>query len=248
MLHLQADRNGKGLGLRRDDFLIQLVREVHLALLNHSLRDQLTLLVSGGIAMAEHVAKILPCGADGVVIDTVGGDTMERGGGVRGRGARARPASPVAVRGAPRSCVARHERTRRRSSGPARHGADGSVDRGSVGGGGAWWQYTLAGHGAAMRDVAKAPVGRSPDVLLMRGRIETAFNPEVIARKFLLQQLVRPLCRTGFRIVVEALESVGKRRVTAVVHKTGDQECVRDPVFLEQFANCGVWRILLQMG
>ncbi|HET6485173.1 MAG TPA: glutamate synthase-related protein [Spirochaetia bacterium] len=70
VLHLQADRNGRGLGRRRDDFLIQLVREVHLALLDHSQRDQLTLLVSGGMAMAEHVAKVLPCGADGVVLDT----------------------------------------------------------------------------------------------------------------------------------------------------------------------------------
>jgi glutamate synthase domain-containing protein 2/Na+-translocating ferredoxin:NAD+ oxidoreductase RNF subunit RnfB len=70
VLHLQADRNGRGLGQRRGDFVIQLVREVHVALLDHSLRDQLTLLVSGGMAMAEHVAKILPCGADGVVLDT----------------------------------------------------------------------------------------------------------------------------------------------------------------------------------
>jgi len=45
------------------------IRSVHRELLEHGIRDEITLLVSGGIAMAEHVAKAILCGADGVVID-----------------------------------------------------------------------------------------------------------------------------------------------------------------------------------
>jgi len=70
IVHLRADQNGRGFGARRDDFVIRLMKEVHVELLNRSMRDQLTLLVSGGLAMAEHVAKIVACGADGVVLDT----------------------------------------------------------------------------------------------------------------------------------------------------------------------------------
>jgi glutamate synthase domain-containing protein 2 len=33
-------------------------------------RDCVTLLAGGGIAMAEHVAKLVACGADGVVVDS----------------------------------------------------------------------------------------------------------------------------------------------------------------------------------
>ncbi|MBN1993470.1 MAG: 4Fe-4S binding protein [Anaerolineae bacterium] len=71
MLHLEADRNGHGLGQKRDRFMIELVQAVHFALLEKSLRDEITVLVSGGMAMAEHVAKIIACGADGAILDTV---------------------------------------------------------------------------------------------------------------------------------------------------------------------------------
>ncbi len=68
-VHVRADFEGRGLGKRRSDFVIRLVRDIHRALLNARLRDRLTLLVSGGIAMAEHVAKIIVCGADVCAID-----------------------------------------------------------------------------------------------------------------------------------------------------------------------------------
>jgi glutamate synthase domain-containing protein 2/Na+-translocating ferredoxin:NAD+ oxidoreductase RNF subunit RnfB len=71
MLHLEADRNGNGLGQNRGRFIIELVQAAHFALLKKSLRDEITVLVSGGMAMAEHVAKIIACGADGAVLDTV---------------------------------------------------------------------------------------------------------------------------------------------------------------------------------
>jgi glutamate synthase domain-containing protein 2/Fe-S-cluster-containing dehydrogenase component len=70
IIHLQADRNGHGFGKRSGDFATELVKEVHFKLLEESIRDRLTLLFSGGIAMAEHMAKIIACGVDGVGIDT----------------------------------------------------------------------------------------------------------------------------------------------------------------------------------
>jgi glutamate synthase domain-containing protein 2 len=49
--------------------LVDTVREVHLHLVKQATRDQVTLVVSGGIAAAEHVAKIIACGADLTAID-----------------------------------------------------------------------------------------------------------------------------------------------------------------------------------
>ena len=45
------------------------LREIHGALVEDGTRDQMTLVASGGIAMAEHVAKAVICGADLVAID-----------------------------------------------------------------------------------------------------------------------------------------------------------------------------------
>ncbi len=45
------------------------IREVHGALIQDGTRDQVTLMSSGGIAMAEHVAKAIICGVDLVAID-----------------------------------------------------------------------------------------------------------------------------------------------------------------------------------
>lgn len=47
------------------------IRQVHLRLLEMGVRDQVSILISGGIAMAEHVAKAIILGADLVVLDTV---------------------------------------------------------------------------------------------------------------------------------------------------------------------------------
>jgi hypothetical protein len=46
------------------------LREVHGRLVGEGLRDEITLIVSGGIALAEHMAKAIICGADLVAIDT----------------------------------------------------------------------------------------------------------------------------------------------------------------------------------
>ena len=46
------------------------LREVHGRLVKEGLRDEVTLIVSGGIALAEHMAKAIICGADLVAVDT----------------------------------------------------------------------------------------------------------------------------------------------------------------------------------
>ncbi len=69
VIHLQASMQARGLGLRSNDFITGLVREVNLSLVKAGLREQVTVLITGGIAMAEHIAKIILCGADGVGLD-----------------------------------------------------------------------------------------------------------------------------------------------------------------------------------
>jgi len=70
VVHLYADGNGRGLKKRKADFVTTLMKEVHFKLVDDGVREELTLLLSGGIAMAEHVAKAMICGADGVGVDS----------------------------------------------------------------------------------------------------------------------------------------------------------------------------------
>jgi len=69
VIHLAGSDHGRGLGNCQDLYLKELIRRCHLRLVEDRLRDTVTLLVSGGIALAEHVAKAIICGADGVVAD-----------------------------------------------------------------------------------------------------------------------------------------------------------------------------------
>jgi hypothetical protein len=69
VLHLAAADRGRGFGEESHVHLKDLIRQTHLRLVDLKLRDTVTLLASGGIAMAEHVAKAVICGADGVVVD-----------------------------------------------------------------------------------------------------------------------------------------------------------------------------------
>ena len=46
-----------------------MIREVHLKLVSESVRQRINLVFSGGIAMAEHMAKAIICGADGIIVD-----------------------------------------------------------------------------------------------------------------------------------------------------------------------------------
>jgi imidazole glycerol phosphate synthase subunit HisF len=67
--HFYADDHGNELNTKNPRFLKELIREVHLKLVDNSTRQKINLVFSGGIAMAEHMAKAIICGADGVVID-----------------------------------------------------------------------------------------------------------------------------------------------------------------------------------
>ncbi len=49
--------------------IVRAIRETHLALVEAGIRDELSLLVSGGIARAEHLPKAILLGADAVVLD-----------------------------------------------------------------------------------------------------------------------------------------------------------------------------------
>jgi glutamate synthase domain-containing protein 2/Fe-S-cluster-containing hydrogenase component 2 len=69
ILHFQGHRRAIGLGKRRKDFVTTLIKEIHFALLNRSVRDRVTLLLSGGMAAAEFIPKAIACGADGVGLD-----------------------------------------------------------------------------------------------------------------------------------------------------------------------------------
>ena len=67
-LQFYADSRGRELGAENPRFLKEMIREVHLKLVEHAVRDKINLLFSGGIAMAEHMAKAMICGADGVTV------------------------------------------------------------------------------------------------------------------------------------------------------------------------------------
>ncbi len=70
VIHLVADYHGRGWDKEEPLFVKELVRSVHGSLVKESLRDEVTLIVSGGITLAEHVPKAIICGADLVAIDT----------------------------------------------------------------------------------------------------------------------------------------------------------------------------------
>ncbi|MDD5484082.1 MAG: glutamate synthase-related protein [Kiritimatiellae bacterium] len=69
VLRVYADRNGREFSKSYPRFIKEAVRAIHLALVQTGRRDCVTLLAGGGIAMAEHVAKLIACGADGAVMD-----------------------------------------------------------------------------------------------------------------------------------------------------------------------------------
>jgi len=68
-LHFYADEHGNELNTGHPRFLKEMIREIHIKLVNHFARQRINLVFSGGIAMAEHMAKSIICGADGVVVD-----------------------------------------------------------------------------------------------------------------------------------------------------------------------------------
>jgi hypothetical protein len=69
-IHLFANYHGEGGDIDNPEFIKDLIRRVHRALAKESLRDEVTLIASGGITLAEHVPKAIICGADLVALDT----------------------------------------------------------------------------------------------------------------------------------------------------------------------------------
>jgi hypothetical protein len=68
-LHLCGDEVGFELGGDGERYVGDALLEVHGRLVDAGMRDRVTLVVSGGIAAAEHVPKAMVCGADAVAVD-----------------------------------------------------------------------------------------------------------------------------------------------------------------------------------
>ena len=68
-LYFYADKNGNEMDSKNPRFLKEMIRDVHLKLVENSMRQKINLVFSGGIAMAEYMAKAIICGADAVVAD-----------------------------------------------------------------------------------------------------------------------------------------------------------------------------------
>jgi hypothetical protein len=66
VLHLVAGRDGMAGGR----FVGEVIRQAHQRLVDAGLREEVTLVGSGGIVMAEHVPKAVACGLDAVALDT----------------------------------------------------------------------------------------------------------------------------------------------------------------------------------
>jgi ferredoxin len=68
-IHLVADVNGNQVRVTNPEFIKDAVRNIHTSLVKSGVRDEITLITGGGIALAEHMAKQLLCGADLVSIN-----------------------------------------------------------------------------------------------------------------------------------------------------------------------------------
>jgi len=77
VIHLVFDPHGREETASKPRHMRDVLREVHGALVRQGVRDLVTLSASGGIALAEHVAKALVCGADLVAVDLPLGIALE---------------------------------------------------------------------------------------------------------------------------------------------------------------------------
>ena len=68
VVHLCADESGLEVDTAEPRFLRDTLREAHGRLVQEGIRDEMTLIVGGGIALAEHMAKAIICGADLVAV------------------------------------------------------------------------------------------------------------------------------------------------------------------------------------
>lgn len=66
VFHIKANYHGYA----GNQFAIDLIHKIHRGLVNAGLREEITLIGSGGIIMAEHIPKAIICGLDAVILDT----------------------------------------------------------------------------------------------------------------------------------------------------------------------------------
>jgi len=69
VIHLVFDMHGREKAPSKPRHMRDVLREIHGALAKDGTRDEVTLIASGGIALAEHMAKAIICGADLVAVD-----------------------------------------------------------------------------------------------------------------------------------------------------------------------------------
>jgi len=68
-IHVMADANGNEIGASSPRFVKDMLRQIHTALIEKGIRDEITLIAGGGIGLPEHLAKAIICGADLVTIN-----------------------------------------------------------------------------------------------------------------------------------------------------------------------------------
>lgn len=69
VLHLWADPHGREVGVEAPRFVAPVLRDLDQFLVEAGVRDEVALVVSGGVVASEHVPKALLCGADAVALD-----------------------------------------------------------------------------------------------------------------------------------------------------------------------------------
>jgi hypothetical protein len=67
IFHLTTNYHGRSKSGR---FVVDLIREAHLTFVKAGCREEVTLIGSGGVAVAEHLPKAILCGLDAVALDT----------------------------------------------------------------------------------------------------------------------------------------------------------------------------------
>jgi hypothetical protein len=69
VIHTVADLNGNEIGAKDPLFIKDMIRDIHTALIDNGKRDEITLICGGGVALPEHMAKAVICGADVISVN-----------------------------------------------------------------------------------------------------------------------------------------------------------------------------------
>ena len=69
IIHIETDYHGMSYE-SKPRFIKDVIREIHQFLVEKNIRDQVSIISSGGIILAEHVPKAIICGSDAVAINT----------------------------------------------------------------------------------------------------------------------------------------------------------------------------------